>query len=277
MKRGIVAAMAFVAAVNAVVLLGVSRNRSGTDSVLEMTERELRLDASSRENSGVSFQIEVNREWDRALEWFDRKKLAEVGFDLSGWKPEENEAVGMKKVLPRRAYVVLELQGDAWKLWDEKMLRDLEKARQKLKDQKEGDKKDSEREVKRLDWRRTHASRLFPVDVGLDPDALRSRYSDRRRYAVTPAVVNLRYERSPDKTDGKVFGSISEILCDRVTVPLHLQGQLAEFAREPEASWSDFYSGEKTVIKAPRYSAVIKYGKRYEPWVESVTRIKPEN
>ena len=59
MKRGIIAAMAFVAAVNAVVLFGVFRNRSATDSVLEMTERELRLDATSRENSGVSFRIQV--------------------------------------------------------------------------------------------------------------------------------------------------------------------------------------------------------------------------
>jgi len=277
MKRGIIAAMVFVAAVNAVVLWGVSRNRSATDSVLEMTERELRLDASSRENSGVSFRIEVNRDWDRPLEWFDRKKLAEVGFDLSGWNPKSKEAVGTKKVLPRRAYVVLECQGDAWKRWDERMQRDVEKAAQKREEPQEGENKDPEQKVKKLEWRRTHASRLFPVDVGLDPNVLRNRYPDRRRYAVTPAVVGLfmRYDRSLEKEGADAFGSVSEILCDRTTVPPNMQGQVAEFAR-PEASWSDIYSGERTDTKFPRYSAVIRYGKRYEPWVESVTRIKAE-
>ena len=129
-----------------------------------------------------------------------------------------------------------------------------------------------------LEWRRTHASRLFPVDVGLDPNALRNRYPDRRRYAITPAVVALfmRYDRTSEKAGAEVFGSVSEILCDQVTVPLKMQGLLAEFAHRPEASWSYIYSGERTSFKAPRYSAVIKYGKRYEPWVESVARIKAE-
>lgn len=279
MKRGIIGAMLFVAAINAVVLLGVSRNRSATDSVLVLTERELRLDGSWRENSGVSFRIEVNRDWERPLEWFDRKKLAEVGFDLSRWNPESRDAVGTKKVLPRRAYVVLEYQGDAWKRWDERMLRDMKKAAQKQKEPHESDTKNPDREVKNLEWRRTHASRLFPVDVGLDPCALRKRYPDRRRYAITPAVVALgmRYDRSSEKAGVDVFGSVSEILCDQVTVPLNMQGQLSEFAHRPEASWSDIYSGEKTSAKAPRYSAVINYGKRYEPWVEAVARIRTDN
>lgn len=277
MKRGIIAAMVLVAAVNAVVLLGVARNRSATESVLNMTERELRLDASSRENSGVSFRIEVNREWDRPLEWFDRKKLAEVGFDLSGWNPKSKEAIGTKKVLPRRAYVVLEYQGDAWKRWDERMQQDIKKTAQKRKEPQEGENKDPDQKVKNLEWRRTHASRLFLVDVGLDPNALRNRYPDRQCYAVTPAVVGLfmRYGRSTEKAE-EVFGSISEILCDHVTIPLNMQGQLAEFAHRPEASWSDIYSGERTNVKAPRFSAVIKYGKRYEPWVESVARMMAE-
>jgi hypothetical protein len=220
----------------------------------------------------------VNRDCDRPLEWFDRKKLAEVGFDLSGWNPKSKEAVGTKKILPRRAYVVLEYQGDAWKRWDEKMQRDMGKAAQNRKEPQEGENPDPEQKVKNLEWRRTHASRLFPVDVGLDPNALRSRYPDRSRYTVTPAVVDLfmRYDRSPEKAGAEVFGAVSEILCNQVTVPLNMQVHLTEFAHRPEASWSDIYSGERTNAKAPRYSAVIKYGKRYEPWVELVTKIKAE-
>jgi len=277
-KKGIIAAMVLIVLVNAVVLLGAFRNRSGADSVLEMTERELRLDISSRENSGVSFRIDVNRDWDKPLEWFDRRKLTEVGFDLTGWKPNVIDATGTKKILPRRAYVVLEYQGNAWKQWDGGMRRDIEKAaRKELREEKE--KKDREREIVNLEWRRTHASRLFPVDVGLDPGVLRSRYPDRRRYALAPAVVNLmvRYGESPNTGNAKVFGSISEILCDQVTIPLSLQGQLTEFLRKTGVSWSEYYSNEKTAVKSPRYTAVIKFGKRYEPWVESVMRIKSEN
>ncbi len=158
------------------------------------------------------------------------------------------------------------------------MRRDIEKAaRKELREEKE--KKNREREVRELEWRRTHASQLFPVDVGLDPGVLRSRYPDRRRYALVPAVVNLmvRYGESPNTGNAKVSGSISDILCDQVTIPLSLQGQLVEFLRKPGVSWSEYYSNEKTAVKSPRYTAVIKFGKRYEPWVESVMGIKPEN
>ncbi len=275
MKRGIIVAMVFVAAVNAIVLLGVFRNRSATDSALELTERELRLDASSRENSGVSFRIEVNRDWDRPLEWFDRKKLSEVGFDLSGWDPKSDAAIGTKKILPRRAYVVLEYQGVAWKQWDERMQRAVEKAAQKQKEPQGRENKVPKQQVNNLEWRRTHASRLFPVDVGPDPDALRIRYPDRRRYAITPAIVDLfmHYDRSISKADTEIFGSVSTILCDQVTVPLNMQGQLAGLTGKPGASWLAPDAADRNGVKAPRYSAVIKYGKRYEPWVESVTKI----
>jgi hypothetical protein len=277
MRRGIVAAIIFVAAVNTAVLTGVSCNRSGADAVLEMTERELRLAASSRENSGVSLHIVLNREWEKPLEWFDRKKLAEVGFDLSGWNADGKDTVGMNKVLPRRVYAVLEYQGDAWKNWNERKSRELEKVVEKQASAEEGAKKRLEQERRHLEWQIACDSRLFVIDVGLDPALLRSRYSDRSRYVITPAVAQLfiRTANPPDRTKTEIYGSISEVLDDDVTVPRHLQGSLAGLAGKPQEAWSEFYVPEPggAQVKEPRYSAIVKYGKRHEPWVESVRRL----
>src|SRR2546426_3273241 len=86
---------------------------------------------------------------------------------------------------------------------------------------------------KQLEAERTGHSRLFVVDVGLDPVALRGRYPDRSRFVVTGAVARLRLERSWDEDtkkwkDTRLEGSVSEILPSEIHVPLDSRKVLDE-------------------------------------------------
>ncbi|RPI29081.1 MAG: DUF4824 family protein, partial [Acidobacteria bacterium] len=90
-KLSLSAALGLVLLSNAWVLYGVWQNRREAVGIVELTERELCFSRSSADNTGVFLQLI----WDsqalrRRLEpqdgpgWFDRAKLAELGFDV-GW------------------------------------------------------------------------------------------------------------------------------------------------------------------------------------------------
>ena len=102
-RRYLYAALGLLLLVNAVVLVGVARNRSGVpDASLTLSERELPLswDFRDRENTGVSLQLNVNFD-NEEQQWFNESKLAELGFDIPH---DREEAQGTRKrVLPKKS------------------------------------------------------------------------------------------------------------------------------------------------------------------------------
>lgn len=278
MKRsGLYLAIALVIIVNGVVLANVQINRSGnTDAAVELTERELRLSHSDKENSGISLQLNWQHFPEEALEWFDKKKLEDVGFDCGKPVDAPDAELYYAKALPRKAYVVIELSGPAWEAWTAREKIRLETMAADVASGK-ATHKGYEEAQKRFSWYQSAGARLFVVDVGKDPEMLRKAYSDRNRYIITPALVRLRYCGTCDGRDGaakprKLAGSIEKVLTDTIYVPRDKAGRLPSLQLTGgRYGYASYFGGqEQEELKPPRYTILVSYGKHYEPWVVAV-------
>jgi len=276
-RYGIYVALLLVLIANAVVLGGVQYNRSGTpEATVELTERELHVGYAHDENSSVSLRLNWNRMADRS-EWFDRKRLEELGYDLGAMTDADDRAGRRYRTgQERKAYAVLEYDGPAWQTW----LADERQKLAKMQAEVESGKvtaKTLESAQKRLVWNESNTSRLLAVDVGRNPEALRQRYTDRSRYIITPALVRLNYrypvkEKGVVKEPARVYGSISRILTDSIHVPGEMQAPLAALQRRSSKYRSPvYYEGVKQAEpQQPHYRVTLVYGKRFEPWVSAV-------
>jgi len=272
MKRiGLIAALALIVLTNVIVLATVRHNRSGEpDATVTLTERELRLWSNSKENSAVSLKLELHpdhNQWSELSPWFDQKKLEEIGFDCSTPLDAKDPLHRYDKLLPRRTYVVLEYEGQAWKTWlagREQQVKALQAQVAKGREQKEA----LEAKQKQLQWERESGSRLLAIDAGNDTIKLRTRYPDRSKYIITPAKVRLRLipVNSTNKLQKPLLsGYVDEILINEIHVPRDRQGVLATL----KPNEHNFYGGSKETF-TPRYRVTLKYGRRYEPWVAEV-------
>jgi hypothetical protein len=202
-----------VVVANLVALASVARNRSGEpEAELWLTERELPRAPWTDESTGVFLRLEWARsppgskaDWP----WFERAKLESLGFDCSHPADAKDAAKHYARVVPREAYVVLELDG-------------------------------------RPENPRETASRLVPIDAGIDPAGLRRLHPDRARQLIVPAVV------SPAWKDGLVFGRIRQLRVSQVHVPKDVAQGVPALRQRGTA--------------APRYEVLVRFGRRLEPW-----------
>jgi hypothetical protein len=189
-----------------------------------------------------------------------------LGFDCS-YPAEGNDARERHgRMVPRRAYVLLEYDGPAWHRW-------LEAS------EAEPDRKDAPSENARVS-----ASRLVSIDVGRDPDELRRLYPDRSRCLIVPAIVAPRWtllEEGEGEGAGKaVFsGRIQSILVSEVHVPKDLGAPLAAFRAadaavpRPAGPRDGDRPGPPVPQRRhtpPRYEVLLRYGAHHEPWVAEV-------
>jgi hypothetical protein len=271
-RRYLYIALGLLLSVNIVVLIGVVRNRSGVpDASLTLSERELPLSWNFRdqENTGVSLQLNVNFDDEEQL-WFNESKLAELGFDTRHDKEEELGYT--KRVLPKKAYVVLEYEGHAWQRYRQRQIDEiaaipLKVAQGKLKSE------DAESQVEQKRFHLAVASRLFSVDVGLDHRALRVRYPDRGRYIIVPAQVRMQIDWHPKPSDKKnvrsVSGRVQQILVDQLHVPRNLNRGLQSLPENAriQPGYTYFNSEDPARI---RYQVQVAFGQRLEPWIKGI-------
>ena len=104
------------------------------------------------------------------------------------------------------------------------------------------------------------SSRLFAIDVGLDPAALRARYPDRGRYLILRAMLRPRLEMREGKT--RVAGYVSGLAATQINVPHALRPSLEPALREARRSALD---------PGARFELTLAVGQRLEPWVEAVS------
>lgn len=266
-NRHLQMALALVVLINILVLAGVAYNRSNEpEASLVLTERELGYYRSYRddENSGMSLSLDWNRYYG-IDEWFDEGKLATVGFDLEHLRQNGADWSFYQRQLPRKAYVVLELEGEAWSSWVNDQDAEISRI-QKLELNEELTAEDRMRQISRVREKIQSTSRLFAMDIDSDPERLRQRYPDRTRYAVVSAEVRVGYERNDD--DLKLYGRISQLLVDNLHVPLDGQTPLLGL---PAREYLSSYDAPTEVREwYPRYTVTVNWGQRYEPWVEAI-------
>ena len=260
---------------NLVVLLGVARNRSGEpEAVIELTERELPIAWRQDEDTGMSLTVNYGRIW--SLDWLDRSKLEDLGFDCSAPPNAKEAEFHYGKQLPRHGFLVLEYDGEAWQSWLAEEREELEQTVQRVE---RGEVEQSVLESQREDFekdRLTH-SRLFPVDAGRDPDGLRKRHPERDRFVIFPAVFRIGVDRpwnSETERRGppRIEGYLSQLLVREIHVSLG-PGEQLQALRHDQNPGSKAYPFEEPEKFEPRYAVTLKVGRRHEPWIDQVRRL----
>ncbi len=237
--HGLLLAGAFILVTNAIVLLGVARNRTAPPlETIQLTERELPREPHGKEDSGVSLRLQWQRFGSTYFDqyaWMDRAKLKELGFDYQAALRDPKHPP-----LERPAFLALEYDGPAWEQWQKAM----------------------EKEPKVIHpYDSTMESRLFVIDAARRPEQLLEKYKDQQRYLVLKGVVRVavvNYDpinRRHGPSD-RLQASVSRLLPESIHVPMSLSGALASLAESIPAS--------------PRYTVTLSFGRRFEPWI--VTR-----
>jgi hypothetical protein len=277
-NRTLIAGLALIGLTNAVALGGVAWNRSGApESELKLSQRELWETYSGRydrENSVLLLRWRVLSQehpfgyYDShsgALEWLDEAKLAALGFDVSKQLDPARESRRQRRLLPREALIVLELDGPAAQ-------KALERARERLaqetaKGDAEKDKKDMNRlkmAAEALRSEETLNSRLFAVDAGPDAAALRAKYPDRSRYAIVRGKIRA-YPPAAGalEKDRRWRGYLESLDSSRINLSLEFREAAGLATRTLPASGT-----------GTRLEVTVAFGKRFEPWVTAVAVTK---
>jgi len=234
-------------------LIGLSGwNRSGDPRLaLTLTERELSLpwnpSPAPDEDPGLQLRIEIERRSDPldARTWLTDERLRAIGFALNvpPGAPEAEETY--QRMPPRLAWVAFEYGGSTW--------REVER-RRAMRRESEG-------------WRPAmEATRLVPVDVAVDFDALQVRYPT--GHLILRAVIAVSF-RGAQEGGPLVYGNVRELVPGAVTVPRHLRPVLDGLSPPTYARSS---SGEQPVI-GPRYDVELAIGRLGIPYLRAIRRL----
>ena len=203
-KSGLLLAAAIVIVSNAIVLIGVARNRAGTPvESIQVTQRELPTGFHEKEDTGVSLRLTTIQYFiqPEQTSWLDQSKLESLGFGTAAALRDPKHPP-----LPRPAFIVLEYSGPAWDDW----LRRAQHAPYFTATQAEVQ------------------SRLVAIDAGKSPEPLLQKYSDRQKYLIVRGVIRAYVNIKPD--GNRIEGSVSELLPQNI----HVDPSLASaFAKTP--------------------------------------------
>jgi hypothetical protein len=269
---------------NAVVLGGVVYNRSGqAQGVMTLTEREVPLSYDAFRNS-ENTDLSLHVHWQQPNHrlalgslanlrpfrvCFDLAKLEATGFDCSVSITDPSAEQHYAKMLPRKAFIVLEYGGQAWTTWLAERERDIafiaEQVTAGARSMKDlSDLKEAYAEAQR------NQSRLMVIDVGRDAVQLRRQYPDATQFLIARAQIRMYLVRPGSRLprDSYLRGEVTQLLVTDLHVPFELRSVLDALPR-PAGGVSAIrlpLSG----MQEPRYEVTLQYGKRYEPWIVAI-------
>ncbi len=240
----VIAAAAVVLLANGWSIWQAARNRAGAcEGTLELTERELPLQAIGFDSSVTLLRINWRTDGGgarppRTPAWLDTNKLAELGFDCSlpPNSPEARRHYG--SMPPRRVFLALEYQAD-----------------------RSGQEKTRSRD----------STGLVIVDAARDPRQLRQRYADTGKHIICRGLVGLalrKYDRDGARLSTPVLEAWIFTLCSpELSVPKPINRLLLGLSRNgPEE--------ENKPVAEPRFSARVRWGSNYEPWVDDIRLLR---
>ncbi|MEJ2141337.1 MAG: DUF4824 family protein [Gammaproteobacteria bacterium] len=289
-KQYMLAAALLLLVSNVFVLAGVAYNRSGDPiAKITLTERELSSPYSysyRREDSGVAFYLQWRVHSDQTryssygyysgaytpVSWLDKAKLDQLGFDTS-FDPKQKGAYRVYNNLPEReVFLVLEYDGESYqralKLAEENLFEKESLLESMPKDISKQEKTRIENNAKSarnfLEQEQNSRTRLFVIDADVNDELLRKKYADQDRYLVVKGKVGVSIQSIDKKS--VLRGRITEILNNRIHIPLPFRDQLVEFSKTKKYRK---YQGKK-----PRFQGTFAWGKRYEPWIVGVSMLE---
>lgn len=268
--HALVGGVGLILLVNAVALGGVAWNRSAEpDSTLPLSQRELiRNTTWHNENSGLSLRLRWrtptrdegtrhNRGWLPAI---DAQKMASLGFRMPAQVDDES-AQHFGRQQSRDALLVLELDGPLYQREVQLTRKRLDEARLAADAAPQNARLADERDFIRreLDSEEKTDTRLLLKDVGLDLQALRAQYPDRRRYLIIHGRV--RPISNYYQHIWTLGGTASGIGSDSINVPYQWRERLDEITAQPH----------RTADGLPQpFVAKVAFGRRLEPWIEGI-------
>lgn len=247
MKRraGLWLAVAAVLAANGAALRHAAANRSQPESEVVLTERELPMQNSDKDDTGVSLRLAWGYlNFSDSDEWLNRAKLAELGFDVSADPSKDAVRQRYSSLPPRPAFVALEYDGPAWQ-------------RYLINNQRQIERFNPQQASQQLEQIRMASSRLIPIDAALEASVLRRRYPDAARVLIVRATVRVSY----NSTAGWTWIGYLRPLGSDIHVPLPFSRQLKQ---APGAVYRAYGSPS-------RYRVHLRFGADREPWVAGVT------
>lgn len=279
-----ITAFLLVVFVNAIILIGAGYNRSGDpESVVVLTERELQTPYRwNKDESALRIHWRIllpehdkyNR-YNSPL-WFDQQKLESLGYEFHQDSDNDDnsqslEYATMKRqsnFIEREVILVLEYDGDTYqqavKLADKK-IKKIERKLAKLTNDKELliELKEAKEYLKH---EQLSASRLFVIDAGLDVKALRRQYPNNQRFILANGIVDASsYWPYKNNEEGFIAGRIDRLSVER----LHVERDAHSIIDKLRPSLGYAHNENP-----PRFQAIVHYGQRLEPWIDSVSRAK---
>jgi hypothetical protein len=225
--------------VTGATLASVSRNRSGGREAIVLSEREVFVSPRTDDNTTARVSLSWQPPSTAPDTWFNADKLAQLGFDtrLAGTELRD------RRQLPRDVFVVLELDGPAWREFLRERFTDVGVPR-------------PERTI--ADELAEKGSRLVVIDADRDAAVLESRYPDPRRHLITAGTARPQLVFMPNQSP-HVVGIIDRIMPQQIHVPREWAAQLSPYdPREGRVS--------------TRVEVEVRYGRNYEPWVTAIRR-----
>lgn len=284
MRKTIIAAVTLLLLTNIVVLAGIAYNRSGKPLVsIELSERELPVTRSyglDDENSATSLTLEwhsLDPDDDtdklyayvssRTPEWLDNEKLIALGFDINKFNNNADRYRYRTGQLATEVILVLEYNGQAYR----QALAGAQSRADKLRVEMESNPDDENLATryknieKRLQRLQQSESRLYVIDAALSREALLQKYTGNGEYLFAKGEIGLYWN------DDVITGHIRRLSIPQTHVPLPFSRPLAALVS------GDDYPSPDTTGTQPRYKVRLNFGKRLEPWIESVALIENSN
>ena len=154
------------------------------------------------------------------------------------------------RTLSRDVLLVLELEGEAYRLTLARARQHFDAEEMKLAALPESNEKKNRLKnvADQLAREEKENSRLFVIDAGIDRAALRAKYPDRARYAIVRGQVRPVWNNRPD--DKGALGYINGVSIAGINVPHAIRPLLAST------------SGQD------KFTATVAFGQRLEPWID---------
>ncbi|XOB61075.1 DUF4824 family protein [Campylobacterota bacterium DY0563] len=256
-------AFAFIITSNIVILYGVFNNRTGlASSEVSLTERELKLPyLNINENSAISLRLNFRTlnnfsYTNKNAPWLTTQKLKTLGFYIDKDFKKSNGSHFFEST-QKEVFIVLEYDGKSYQ--DSLALAKNRVVEiQKLNSTEKKDQQKLKHAIEELKNEQYKYSRLFAIDADINPEVLKSKYQDKSKYIITRGLINVRH------TSKGISAYISGLIIEKIYIPLEYSNFLK--------SLQSINNYNNKIIK-PRYTIILKYGTKFEPYVTSVKKL----